>query len=137
MVVLVTLGGCHLLDGLVVVSIEARKEDCAVLRRRDCEGYCAHPREPQRATLVELVIELPSLGPWGSCGAQHVGLVWCQLATEPPSELSTQWGLACWQAREPRDKNHRVILVFPLVCILVAQACITSFTLCLCSCSCN
>jgi hypothetical protein len=42
-VVLVTLGGCHLLDGLVVVSIEARKEDCAVLRRRDCEGYCAHP----------------------------------------------------------------------------------------------
>jgi hypothetical protein len=42
-VVLVTLGGCHLLDGLVVVSIEARKEDCVLLRRRDCEGYCAHP----------------------------------------------------------------------------------------------
>jgi hypothetical protein len=29
--VLVTLGGCHLLDGLVMVSIGARKEDCAVL----------------------------------------------------------------------------------------------------------
>jgi hypothetical protein len=29
--VLVTLGGCHLQDGLVVVSIEACKEDCAVL----------------------------------------------------------------------------------------------------------
>ena len=42
-VVLVTLGGCHLLDGLVVVSIEACKEDRAVLQRRDCEGYCAHP----------------------------------------------------------------------------------------------
>jgi hypothetical protein len=42
-VVLVTLGGCHFLDGLAVVSVEARKEDCAVLRRRDCEGYCAHP----------------------------------------------------------------------------------------------
>jgi hypothetical protein len=42
-VVLVTLGGCHLLDGLVVVSIEVRKEDCAVLRRSDCEGYCARP----------------------------------------------------------------------------------------------
>ena len=41
--VLVTLGGCHLLDGLVVVSVEARKEDCAVLRRSDCEGDCAHP----------------------------------------------------------------------------------------------
>ena len=42
-VVLVTLGGCHLLDGLVVVSVEAHKEDCAVLWRRDYEGYCAHP----------------------------------------------------------------------------------------------
>ena len=40
---LVTLGWCHLLDGLVVVSVEARKEDCAVLRRRDCEGDCALP----------------------------------------------------------------------------------------------
>jgi hypothetical protein len=42
-VVLVTLGGCHLLNGLVVVSIEARKEDCAVLRRSDCKGFCARP----------------------------------------------------------------------------------------------
>jgi hypothetical protein len=42
-VVLVTLGGFHLLDGLVVVSIDARKEDYAVLQRSDCEGYCAHP----------------------------------------------------------------------------------------------
>ena len=43
--VLVTLIGCHLLDGLVVVSIEARKEDCVVLWRSDCEGDCAHPAE--------------------------------------------------------------------------------------------
>jgi hypothetical protein len=42
-VVLVTLGGCHLLDGLVVVSVEARKKDFAVLLRRDCEGHCARP----------------------------------------------------------------------------------------------
>jgi hypothetical protein len=41
--VLVTLGGCHLLNGLVMVSVEARKEDCAVLQRSDCEGYRAHP----------------------------------------------------------------------------------------------
>jgi hypothetical protein len=27
----------------VVVSVEARKEDCAVFRRRICEGHCAHP----------------------------------------------------------------------------------------------
>jgi hypothetical protein len=43
MVVLVTLEGCHLLVGLVVVSVKARKEDYAVVQRRDCEGYCAYP----------------------------------------------------------------------------------------------
>jgi hypothetical protein len=42
MVVFVTLRGCHLLDGLVAVFIEARKEDCAVLRRSDCEGDSTH-----------------------------------------------------------------------------------------------
>jgi hypothetical protein len=42
-VVLVTLGGYHLLDGLVVVSVEAHKEDCAVLQRSDYEEYCARP----------------------------------------------------------------------------------------------
>ena len=41
--VLVTFRGCYLLDGLVVVSVEARKEDCAMLRRSDSEGDCAHP----------------------------------------------------------------------------------------------
>jgi hypothetical protein len=87
-------------------------------------GVVLAPWEQRRATLAEHVIELPSLGLWGSCGAQHVGLVWCQLAAEPPSERSTQRGLACWQASEPQDKNHRVILIFPLVCILVTQACI-------------
>ena len=72
-------------------------------------------REPRRATLIKRVIELHSLGLWGSCDTQHVGLVWCQLAAEPLSERSTQRGLEYWQAREPRDKNHRVI-IFPLVC---------------------
>ena len=58
---LVTLGGCHLLDGLVVVSVEARKEDCVVLQRSDCEGIVLTPWGSRRATLVERVIELPSL----------------------------------------------------------------------------
>ena len=43
--VLVTLRGCHLLDGLVAVFVEARKEDCVVLQRSDCEGYCADTDE--------------------------------------------------------------------------------------------
>ena len=48
-VVLVTLGGFHLLDDLVVVFVEARKEDCAVLQRSDCEGDCAHPVEATKS----------------------------------------------------------------------------------------
>ena len=59
--VLVTLGGCHLLDGLVVVSVEARKK----LVRRSGEvlvrGIVLAPREPRRATLIKRVIELPAL----------------------------------------------------------------------------
>ena len=39
--VLVTLGGCHLLDGLVVVSVQARKKLARCSREELCEGYCA------------------------------------------------------------------------------------------------
>jgi hypothetical protein len=42
-VVLVTLGGCHLLDSLVVVSVEAHKEIVRCSGEELCEGYCAHP----------------------------------------------------------------------------------------------
>ena len=51
------------------------------------KGVVLAPWKPRRATLVECVIELLSLGPWGSCGAECVGLVWYQLAAEPPSHL--------------------------------------------------
>ena len=40
---LVTLGGCHLLDGLVVVSIEARKKLVLCSREELCEGHYARP----------------------------------------------------------------------------------------------
>ena len=51
--VLVTLGGCHLLDGLVVVSIEARKKLVRCSEEELSRGIMLAPREPQRATLVE------------------------------------------------------------------------------------
>ena len=42
--VLVTLGGCYLLDGLVaVISVEARKKLVRGSGEELCEGYCAHP----------------------------------------------------------------------------------------------
>jgi hypothetical protein len=40
---LVTLGGCHLLDGLVVVSVEARKKFVRRSGEELCEEYCARP----------------------------------------------------------------------------------------------
>jgi hypothetical protein len=42
-VVFVTLGGRHLLDGLVVVSVEACKEIVRCSGEELCEGHCARP----------------------------------------------------------------------------------------------
>ena len=41
--VLVTLGGCHLVDSLVVVSVEARKKLVRCSREELCEGHYADP----------------------------------------------------------------------------------------------
>ena len=51
--VFVTLGGCHLLDGLVVVSVEARKKLMRCSKEELVRGIVLAPREPRRATLVE------------------------------------------------------------------------------------
>ena len=65
--VLVTLGGCHLLDGLVVVSVEARKEDCAVFGRSDCEGDCAHPAEAMKSNSSRARHEGGKWSSWVKC----------------------------------------------------------------------
>jgi hypothetical protein len=41
--VLVTLGGFHLLDSLVVVSVKACKKLVRCSGEELCEGYCARP----------------------------------------------------------------------------------------------
>ena len=52
--VLVTLGGCHLLDGLVVcLRCEARKKIVRCSGEVIVSGIVLTPREPRRATLVE------------------------------------------------------------------------------------
>jgi hypothetical protein len=61
LVVLVTLGACHLLDGLVVVSIEACKKLVRCSGEEIVRGIMLTPWEQRRATLVKRVIELPSL----------------------------------------------------------------------------
>ena len=62
-VVLVTLGGCYLLDGLVAYdSVEARKKIVRCFKGGFVRGIVLTPQGSRRATLVEHVIELPSLG---------------------------------------------------------------------------
>ena len=61
-VVLVTLGGCHLLDGLVACdSVEAREKIVWCSGGGFVRGIVLTSRGSRRATLVERVIELPSL----------------------------------------------------------------------------
>jgi hypothetical protein len=60
--VLVTLGRCHLLDGLVdCCSIEAHKEIVRSSGKGFVRGIVLTPPGSRRATLVECVIELPHL----------------------------------------------------------------------------
>ena len=68
--VLVTRGGCHLLDDLVVVSIEAYKKLVRCSREELCEGHCARSagaaksnssrarREGQQVVWLGQVLEL-------------------------------------------------------------------------------
>ena len=52
--VLVTLGGCHLLDGLVARdSVEARKKIVRCSGEEIVRGIVLTPWEPRRVTLVE------------------------------------------------------------------------------------
>ena len=60
--VLVTLRGCHLLDGFVACdSIEAREKIVQCSGGGFVWGIVLTLRGSRRATLVERVIELPSL----------------------------------------------------------------------------
>ena len=53
-VVLVTLGGCHLLDGLVVVSVEAHKKIVRCSEEELCEGHCARPTGATKSNFSKL-----------------------------------------------------------------------------------
>jgi hypothetical protein len=90
--------------------------DCAMLQRRICEGYRAHPAGAAKRNTSRVSLSYPHF--WGRflrCPTCRLGR-WCQLVVEPPSEQSTQRGLAYWQIREPQEKNHCVSLVLA-VCL--------------------
>jgi hypothetical protein len=52
-VVLVTLGGCYLLDGLMVVSVEGRKKLEWCSEEEFCEGHFACPVGATKSNLVK------------------------------------------------------------------------------------
>jgi hypothetical protein len=75
-VVLIILGGCHLLDGLVVSSLSwSMQEDCVVLWRRICEGYYARPTGAAKSNSSWACHWVTLTFGVGSCSVQCVGLV--------------------------------------------------------------
>ena len=84
--VLVTLGGCHLLDGLMACdSVEARKKIVRCSGEEIVRGTVLTPRGSRRATLVDyLWLRGPHLE--SGCAAPAEGLTLeCQLACDPSS----------------------------------------------------
>ena len=66
--VLVTLGGCHLLDGLVACdSIEARKEIVRCFGEEIMRGMVLTPRGSRRATRVERDVKSDKWSGWVKC----------------------------------------------------------------------
>ena len=72
--VLVTLGGCHLLDGLVVVSVEARKKLVRCSEEELREGHCARPAGAAKSNSSKACHCATLTFGVGSCGAQRAGL---------------------------------------------------------------
>jgi hypothetical protein len=66
-VVLITLGGYHLLDGLVVVSVDAHKEIVRCSGEVIVRGIVLTPREPQRATLIKRDAKGDKWSDWIKC----------------------------------------------------------------------
>ena len=67
-VVLVTLGGCHLLDSLVACdSVEAHKEIVRCSREEIVRGMVLTPRGSRRTTLVERDVKSDKWSSWVKC----------------------------------------------------------------------
>jgi len=67
-VVLVSLGGCYLLDGLVSCdSVEARKEIVQCFGKEIVRGTMLTPRGSRRATLVERDVKGDKWSGWVKC----------------------------------------------------------------------
>ena len=119
---LVTLRGCHLLDSLVVVSVEACKKLVRFSGEALCDGHYARPigatksnssrarREGRQVVRPGQVQELVVSTHVGECD------LWVTTSKRTDSNLGAclNGDVACCQAREPQEKNHLVKIVLPI-----------------------
>ena len=91
--VFVTLGGCHLLDDLVACdSVEAREKIVQCPGGGFVRGLCSFHEDREEQLKLSMSLSYPHLQRrFLRCSTCGLG-VWCQLASEPPSERSTQQG---------------------------------------------
>jgi hypothetical protein len=71
-----------------------------------CEGCCVFPSGAPKATLVNCLCHWVTSLVVGSCGALGELGFDCQLAAKPRSGSRHNGDVACWQAREPWEKNY-------------------------------
>ena len=91
----------------------ARVGDCSWPSPGDCRGYCVFPSEEQKATLVDCTCHWATslVARFLRCPSED------QVCATPLSRQtikcwSTQWELACRQAREPKEKNLCIHLLW-------------------------
>ena len=74
--------------------------------RSDCEGSCAFPGGAPKGNSSGLLVSLSYLivGRFLRCPIVWMRFVQHLLAAEPPSLGRHNGDVACWQAREPREK---------------------------------
>ena len=103
---LVAIGGCHHLDGLVQQWRISTSWWLFMAVSSDCEGSCTFPGGVPKGNSSKLLMSLSYL----TCGSVLTVSYRVDEVCETPLSRrttkcwSTQRGLACWQAHEPREK---------------------------------
>ena len=115
-VVLVTLGGCHLLDGLVACeSVEARKEIVRCSGEEIVRGMVLTLWGSRRATLLDRACHWATsvVGRFLQCPNGDEVCV-TPLSRWTTKFWSTQWGRSLVATKWTSGENHRVNFVLPV-----------------------
>jgi hypothetical protein len=104
--VFVTLGGCRHLDGLEQQRSFSTSWSLFMAGFGDCMGSCSFLGGELKGNSSGLLVLLSYLTWVGSCGVHLLDEVYATpLSRRTTKCWSIQWGLACRQAHEPRERN--------------------------------